>query len=486
MVKPLFIAFCCLPILVLSQNENDLFRHSKTLYHGTARFEAMGGSFGALGADLSSYQVNPAGYGRYSSSQGGASFFGGATSTETQFNSTNSTSSNGIGGLSNMSFVIANDVSQNGNGFIYNQFGIGYNQIETFRNKLVYEGQQFPSLIDDFVGQINGYYPEELPTYFPFSSDLAYQTDVIKYNNVTNEFYSQLNAGDMYHNRTIDTKGGINELYANFSANYLNKLYLGGSFSIRSYRYIEEYSHKETLVDTTGTSLRSFQYDYYLKTKGSGATVRIGIIYLVNESIRFGVALHSPTYSELTDVWNASMGSRFETYSKEISDSLKPKGDYKYKVRTPGRIVGSAAFVFGTKGCLNIDLEYLSYRHAHFKGTSDLQYQTYDYAYENAYAKQVFQDAINVRIGGEFVVFSGFFIRGGFAYYGKAFKSEQAAELKPDLLISGGFGIKTPKFTIDLSYRQRTNQSNYYAFSNSLTTVNRSTGSAVLTLGLNL
>src|SRR5574343_1195908 len=102
MFKAALITFCFAPMLVVSQNENDLYRHSKTSYHGTARFESMGGSFGALGADLSSYQVNPAGYGRYSSSQAGVSFFGGSTNNSTLFNGVNSKSSTGHGGLSNL------------------------------------------------------------------------------------------------------------------------------------------------------------------------------------------------------------------------------------------------------------------------------------------------------------------------------------------------------------------------------------------------
>src|SRR5574343_1622710 len=100
-------SFCLLSFFSFSQNENDLFRHSKTTYHGSARFEAMGGSFGALGADLSSYQINPAGYGRYSSSQFGASIFGGGSSTKSTFNSVLTKASSGQGGISNLGFVIA-------------------------------------------------------------------------------------------------------------------------------------------------------------------------------------------------------------------------------------------------------------------------------------------------------------------------------------------------------------------------------------------
>lgn len=473
-------SFCLLSFFSFSQNENDLFRHSKTTYHGSARFEAMGGSFGALGADLSSYQINPAGYGRFSSSQFGTSIFGGASSNTSVFNSVSTKAVQGQGGLSNLGIVLTNDVSENGEGFLFNQFGFGYNQIESFKNEIRYEGQQYSSLLDNFVSQIQGFYPEEINTYFPFSSDLAYQTHSISYDAVNSEFYSHLNAGDVYHNRSITTKGGINEVYFNLSGNYINKLYLGANVSIRSYRYIEDYTHSESLVDTTGTDLRSFDYNYYLKTKGNGMNIRLGAIYLVNEAVRFGLALHSPTFSEMTDIWSAGMTSRFSTNTYTVPDSLIPTGDYKYKVRTPARVVGSVAFVFGTKGCLNIDLEYLSYRQAHFKSTSDLKYEPYNYDFENKYAKEIFQDALNIRIGGEYVVFAGFFIRGGCAYYGNAFNADQQIELKPDLIISGGIGFKTKKFTLDISYRQRTNQTTYYAFSNSLTTIANSTGNAII------
>jgi hypothetical protein len=480
-VFSLFVfSFAC-----FSQNENDLYRHSKTTYHGSARFEAMGGAFGALGADLSSYQINPAGYGRFSSSQFGGSFFGGASANKSTFNSIVTKSVVGQGGLCNLGLVITSDVSERGEGFLFNQIGFGYNQIECFKHEIRYEGQQFASLLDNFVSQIQGYYPNELNTYFPFSSDLAYQTYAIDYDANNSEFYSQLNAGDVFHNRTISTKGGINEVYFNVSGNYLNKLYLGANVSIRSYRYVEDYTHTESLVDTTGTALRSFDYTYYLKTKGNGMNLRLGAIYLVNEAVRFGLALHSPTFSEMTDVWSAGMSSQFTTGTITITDSLKPTGDYRYKVRTPARVVGSAAFVFGTKGCLSVDIEYLNYKQAHFKSTSDLQYEPYNYEYENKYAKEVFQDALNIRIGGEYVVFSGFFIRGGFAYYGNAFNAEQQVELKPDVIISGGIGFKTKKLTLDISYRQRSKTSTYYAFSNSLTTIANVTGNAIISCSFN-
>ena len=44
-----------------SQELSDALLYSQDNLNGTARFRAMGGAFGALGGDLSSLNVNPAG-----------------------------------------------------------------------------------------------------------------------------------------------------------------------------------------------------------------------------------------------------------------------------------------------------------------------------------------------------------------------------------------------------------------------------------------
>ena len=52
-----------------AQNINDVLRYSIQESQGTARFQAMGGAFGALGGDLSSLNVNPAGSSVFNHSQ---------------------------------------------------------------------------------------------------------------------------------------------------------------------------------------------------------------------------------------------------------------------------------------------------------------------------------------------------------------------------------------------------------------------------------
>lgn len=472
----LLTVFTLLSSIAFGQNENDLFRYSMTSFQGTARYEGMCGSFGALGADLSSSQINPAGYGRYSSSQAGLSLYGGTSKNSALFNGETTGSNSGMGGLSNFAIVLTEDVSERSSGFLFSQIGFGVNRVENFKNKIEYKGQQFESLLDTYTGQATGFYPEELNTFFPFSTSLAWETYMINFDPSSVSYYSLLSPGNMFHERTVTTKGGITELFFSYSANYMNKLYIGANLGVRFMRYEEDFVHQETLLDTSGTDLRSFEYTYNLRTEGNGSNLKIGAIYLISESLRLGLALHTPTFTELEDNWTANMTARFEDSTKYVPESLIPTGNYKYRLRNPGRIIGSIAYVFGTRGCVNLDIEYLNYDHAHFKSTRDMSYQSYSYAEENVYADQLFTDALNLRIGGEIVLNSIFFVRGGFAYYGSAFDKNQAGSVSPDLFISGGVGMRMKNFNLDLAYKQRMNSRNYYAFTNSFAEITNNTG----------
>ena len=53
---------------LFAQNEIDALRYSTTYHGGSARVMSMGGAFSALGGDISSGSINPAGIGLYRSS----------------------------------------------------------------------------------------------------------------------------------------------------------------------------------------------------------------------------------------------------------------------------------------------------------------------------------------------------------------------------------------------------------------------------------
>ena len=70
MKKYLFFAFIGLSTIQLQAQEiKDAMRYTQDNTNGTARFRSMSGAFGALGGDLSSINVNPAGSAIFANNQ---------------------------------------------------------------------------------------------------------------------------------------------------------------------------------------------------------------------------------------------------------------------------------------------------------------------------------------------------------------------------------------------------------------------------------
>lgn len=449
---------------LFSQNEADLFRYSKHTTYGTARFTSMAGSFGALGADLSSAITNPAGLGRFSTSQFQISFSPLFLNTTTDFYGTEDGGIRSSFEIPNFGIVLTNDISGENSGDLYSQIGFGANRIANFNQVTNYKGQKYESMLDEMVGQAAGYDPSELYIYLPFSTSLAWESYAIDYDSGSGTYYSQLNSGDMLHDRTIRTKGGMTEWYLSYSRNRMNKLYWGASLAYRYCNYHENYLHNEMMTDTSTTSFRGFDYTYDLKTKGGGLNLKIGAIYLINEFFRVGGAFHSPTYLNLEDDWTADMTSYFANQTLQVPESLIPYGNYKYRLRTAPKLTASAAYIFGLRGAINIDAEWVGYSMARLKSTTDQAYEYYSYAQENAIAKARLSHALNLRIGGEYVIQQSFFIRGGIGIYSSAFKSEYLVDPNIDLVYSGGLGYRTDRYNIDVAYSKTQNHRYYYPF----------------------
>ena len=69
MKKTLILFLGFLTINSYAQNENDALRYSTQNIYGTAKFNAMGGSFGSLGGDFTTLSFNPAGIAFYQNSE---------------------------------------------------------------------------------------------------------------------------------------------------------------------------------------------------------------------------------------------------------------------------------------------------------------------------------------------------------------------------------------------------------------------------------
>lgn len=452
-----------------AQNQDDVLRYSTTGVFGSARFEAMAGSFGALGADFSAIQINPAGMGRFSSSKVSVSVNNSNAQNEALYNGTSMHSQRNKVTLSELGVVFATDISKNNNGRRYNQFSLGYTRLKNFNNVRSYKGQNFYSLLDVFANEGKGISPTNIYDYNggrPFTTGLAYDDYAVDYDPSTEQYFSRLTPGDMYHQRTITTLGGIGEYHFGYSENYKNKLYYGASIGVRQFRYNETYDHNERLLDTVGTTLRSFDYTSTQETKGWGWNVKLGVLYLPTDQFRLGLSFESATVAKLKSTWTADMTAIHDFGTQTIDPANVPKSIYSYRVKTPMKLRGSFAYVFGMRGAINVDVEWVNLPAGKLKPSRDdiAAGNPYQFTQENSAVKDDFRSVVNTRVGIEYMLFTNFYIRGGIAFLPQPYKKSMGRINQLNMTYAGGLGWSNDFLAINASYRLQKLHYDYYAF----------------------
>ncbi len=425
---------------LFAQNEDDALRYSFLTPMGTARFSAMGGGFGALGADLSLTAQNPAGLGVYRHNSV-------VTITPSfVFNSTNSNYlDNKLNDFSygvqfnNLGMVLTFSSNDKKEGWINTNFAETYNRLADFRNDINAQGiNNTSSLADYFVQMANGNPPNAL---YEFEEGLAFNTYLIDtvpgttstYHNVYDGKYGELQSYEQ------SSKGGLGEFNFAFAGNYENKLYLGASFNIQTINY----SHKKIITEADQyDSIPDFYYFTFtdnLNTDGTGANLKFGLLYKINRMFRIGLAVHTPTFFSMEDDYWTKMDTHFDTSAFTISST---KNKYEYSLITPARFIGSLGIVFSQNGILSLDIEGVNY------GSARLKSDDYNFTTENNNISNLYTWGLNIRGGIEYNI-GIIALRGGVGYYSSPYKTDKSLYA---INYNGGVRIRGESLYLDLTY----------------------------------
>ncbi len=438
-----------------AQNEFDVLRYSNLDYYGEARFVAMGGSFGALGANMSSLSINPGGLGVYKSSD--FSF-----TTAFHNNYSESTYDGNLNTDGKLNFHIGNmglvgNFDANG-GWESVNVAIGYNRTNNYNASISVKSSTDSSILSAYVNELNangGTMEEDIYDMYPFSSNLVYQTylvnplvnDSLHYNHVFS------NSKNLDQLTNYETRGGSGELYFALGGNYSDRLYLGGFIGVPTVRYVYDRNYSETSeTGDTLTDFTSFSVHDYVKTTGAGVNFKIGVIYKFSDWFRFGTAFHTPTVYSLTDNYETTINSEQKdgtTYSEKT-----PYGSFNYIVTTPYRFVTSASVVIGKYGVVNADYEIVDYSTARIQEDDTYGSTGADFSIENQNIKTNFQSTYNVRVGTEWRV-DPFRIRAGYRFQGDPIKDNFNVD-NSSTIYSGGVGIKGDGYYFDMAYSLKT------------------------------
>lgn len=446
------------PAFVQAQNDADVIRFSQFYPTGTARSAAMGGAFGALGGDFTSLSINPAGIGVYRKGEftltpdiyydKSTSKFYGQSYDDFKYRFL----------LNNMGFVVPFNTNKD-NGWVSAGIAFGYNRLADFhRNITVSADNTQSSMLDEFLYYADGVDTSSLdPNYeaLAWKTDLmylpdnasmpwAYASDMNYYDFDQSKWVTNYNQSQ---ERQIITKGGIDEYNLTFGANYSNKLYLGMALGLTHVSYDEQNIQTEWDANGSISTFSSFRFGSYFNTHGNGFTAKFGAIYKPVEILRLGLAIHLPTFYDLSSEFYTSMNSSFDP-EPGFPSTMYARSDMSvcdYRVITPMRMVGSVGLQFGKSGLLSADYEFVNYKNARIDGDLD----NFDDVNDNI--RDYYRAAGNLRLGGEYRL-GNLSFRGGYAHYGSPYKSGQLNEKSATSVLSAGLGIRSGNFSLDFAY----------------------------------
>ncbi len=483
-----------------SQEIADAVRYSQDNLTGTARFRALGGAFGALGGDLSSINVNPAGSAVFSNNQ--------VTLTLSNFNNKNNSN---YFNTNTSSKENSFDMNQTGGVFIFKNhdtnsnwkkfsISINYEKTNNFDNSVFSAGiNEYNSIDGYFLSYANfgnGGAPvpqeyvntntgESIPDLYSFLGNslpngqypnmtgfaaqqamMGYQGYIINAIDDTNNnspYVSNVTqGGNYYQENNIYTNGYNGKLSFNAATSYKDKLYIGLNLNSHFVDFTKSSSFYESNTNTLSNdyTVRELRFNNNLYTYGSGFSFQLGAIAKVTNEVRLGLAYESPTWFRLTDEFSQSLTAVSKNISGELpADVVNPNViNYyaPYKLQTPEKVTLSFGYVFGKTGLISIDYTLKNYSNTKFKPESDSYFRDINNQMSNTLASTG-----ELRIGAEYKI-KALSIRGGYRFEESPYKN--SLTIGDFNSYSAGLGYNFGACRLDFAYvyGERTSQQSFF------------------------
>lgn len=486
----LFIGFMGTSYIV-AQDITDALRYSMDEIQGTARFRGMSGAFGALGGDMSSVNINPAGSAIFNSSSASLSL--GLFNKKNEvgyFDGSTSSNDSGV------------DIHQLGATFVFKNtdinspwkkftLGVSYDRTGNFDDNWIASGinitvgNNVASSIGDYFyafadgqrladisalpGETISEAYNEIGSIFGFENQqafLGYEGYIIDPVEDTDDNTAYINniTGESFNQRYSYSSRGYNgKLAFNFATSYNDRFYFGLNLNSHFINFERSTFLRETNSNPNST-VTNVNFENNLLTTGSGFSFQLGGIAKITEELRVGLSYNSPTWYRISDETSQYLATTRIENGSSINQIVNPNviNIYEdYKLRTPGKVTGSLAYVFGKKGLLSFDYSVKDYSGVTFRPTTDSYFSSLNNQINNQ-----LDSAASYRLGGEYRLKQLSF-RGGYRFEESPYRD---ANFFGDLSgYSLGLGYSFGNFNIDFAYSHAQRDINYQLYSVGLT-----------------
>ena len=452
---------------------------------GTARTLGLGGAGSTLGADFGSITNNPAGLGFYTKSEitftpglgygrTSSSQIANTAAQGTSFPEQAQTANNFHVANAGIVFTSSQLDDKNQRAWRGGSFALGFTRLADFNQVVGYQAttddghslfQLFrePNRQTDYTTtdyqsatrKISQQYTDSRTAgsqYYNLDG-LAYGTGLAMQVNTLNpltgsakgdsirHITTPLRSGSITQRGLVESKGSLSQFDLGYGGNFRNKLYIGGGIGIvsmnrtRTSTFSEESNASQDIV---------LQDD--VKTMGTGFNARLGLIYRVDNALRVGASIQTPTFLKLNDLHSTTLTNvKFPVTGDSTALSTIPN-TVVYDVTLPFRATGGATLLLGKYGLLTGDVEYVGYSQARFKTTNGSFNANVNEG--NSAITTTYRNVVNVRLGaeGKFNI-----LRARLGYARSANPYLNSALNRTQNYFTAGLGVRTKFCFVDLA-----------------------------------
>ncbi|WP_158840738.1 OmpP1/FadL family transporter [Polaribacter sp. L3A8] len=407
--------------VLFSQNDDN----------GSARFTSMSGAFGALGGDISSMSINPAGIAVFKNSSFSGTFNSRNTNINSKYYGNSLKTKDNFFNLSHAGAVLVFDSAYKSD---WSKFAIGFNYRITkdFKNSFIAQGNSGTPTFRDFP--------------------LDNNTPTLSYDFADEQRFAN------------DYSGEISEFNIAFSSVHQNRLYLGLGLNFYDLDFSQQSLLTEFNNDGNGNDLDANYYQEN-KTTGTGFSANAGFIYKVNSNFRFGLAYQTPTwFSEIIESTNITDNDGFlgdteiavsndDLVYNNTSGGFFPTQELLYKLKTPSKLTASTAFIFGKDGLISLDYINRSYQNMKLKGNN--------FTDENQFFENDLRNTHSFNLGTEWR-FDRASVRAGYKYEQDPSKHAESKNNLKGYSLGAGYNFGSFKLDFAFSNNNKTNLYNFY------------------------
>lgn len=466
------------------QDVSDALRYSMDNIQGTARFRAMGGAFGALGGDMSALSLNPAGSAVFASSHASFTLSVLNTNNDTQFFNglTNSTDSKFDINQGGAVFVFQNtDPNSNWKKFT---LGFAYDKTADFNNNWVSSGTNDRSIDNYFLSFADGKRLDEISTlpgesFADAYSDIgsiygfghqqaflgfeSFIIDPLANTDDNNLYVSNIASGNFNQQNALNSRGYNGKFSFNFATQYKDQIYLGANLNTHFINYERTTFFTET-NSNPGSLVNTVNFENNLFTTGAGFSFQLGTILKLSDGMRLGLSYDSPTWFRINEETSQFIRTVRNEEGSNLALTIDPRiiNIYpEYRLRTPGRVTASLAYVIGRQGLISLDYSRKDYGNTEFRPISDSFFRI-----QNELISRNLTVANTLRLGGEYRI-KQVSLRGGYRFEESPYTDKTAMS---DLnAVSFGLGYNFGNLKLDLAYEYVTREFGEQLFNVGLT-----------------